>query len=528
MIPAQPATPLTQTTEWRDLLAHSGSLPADLAEVLLADPQRAQNCALVLGGLRFSYAFNRATPDTIAKLARLAEARDLPAWRAAMWRGEKINQSENRAALHVALRTSAAAGMAVYGQDVLPLVRAMRERVSGVVRSVRDGSLKGATGKNFRHVVNIGIGGSDLGPRMAVGALAEQAKTLQTHFVANADAFELEQLMRYLDPAETLFVVVSKTFTTQETLINAQAARAWIIAHLGPEAVTRHFAAVSTNPERIAAFGISPDMTFPMWDWVGGRFSLWSAVGLTLALAIGNEAFAELLRGAEAMDIHFRDAPLERNIPVVMAMLGIWSRNILNCAAHAVLPYCERLRELPRYLQQLEMESNGKSVGRDGKPVDVATTPVLFGEPGTVGQHGFHQWLHQATDIISADFIGILHDDFARPENHRALLSNMVAQAGVLAFGQADAAKPHEIYPGNRGSNMILLNRLDPYHLGMLLALYEHKVFAQSVIWGINPFDQPGVELGKRMAGLLARSEAIAGPGGLFMADAYRRMGLKA
>ena len=417
-----------------------------------------------------------------------------------MFAGEKINITENRAVLHTALRQVSIKPVLVDNVDVLPEIRATRKRIAAFVDDVRSGKWKGINGKKLHTVVNIGIGGSDLGPRLAAQALTPFVSGVTPHFVANADASELNEVLKTINPAETLFVVVSKTFTTQETLLNAHTARAWLVEKLGEEAVSRHFVAVSTNRGEVEKFGIHAENIFPMWDWVGGRFSLWSAVGLSVALAIGNQNFQELLAGAAAMDAHFLAAPLSLNMPVVMALLGIWNRNFLGSPALAVLPYCERLRDLPRYLQQLEMESNGKSVTRSGNKIDYDTAPALFGECGTVGQHSFHQWLHQGTTPIPADFIGITSDDFNQPEHHRVLLANMVAQMGALAFGQTQAASAHEIYPGCRSSSLILLSRLDPYRLGMLLALYEHKTFVQGVIWDINSFDQPGVELGKRMA----------------------------
>lgn len=518
-------TNLTQSQEWQALLRHRDQLrQSSLADIILSDPQRLQTAELHFDGLKLNYALNGVTSQTIGLLCQLAAERHVESWRSLMWRGDKINNTENRAVLHVALRQSGDAPVKVEGRDIILDIRETHRRMADFSADVRNGTYRGITGKPIKHVVNIGIGGSDLGPRMAVRALTAYATGPEVHFVANADAFELQQLFKKLDPAETLFVVVSKTFTTQETLLNAETARAWVVQHLGDKAISRHFAAVSINLEAIKAFGISPEQTFPMWDWVGGRFSLWSAVGLSVCLALGMDHYNQLLRGAEAMDIHFKETPLATNMPVVLGMLGIWSRNFLGCAAHAVLPYSECLREFPRYLQQLEMESNGKSVGRNGQMVEVATTPVLFGEPGTVGQHGFHQWLHQGYETVSTDFIGVAEDASGLPQHHQALLSNMVAQAGALAFGQEQASKPQDIYAGNRGSNILMLERLDPYHLGMLLALYEHKVFVQSIIWGINPFDQPGVELGKRMARALGKSEALGGRGGTLLADLYRNI----
>ncbi len=392
-----------------------------------------------------------------------------------------------------------------------------------LVDEVREGIRKGATGKPIRHVVNIGIGGSDLGPRLAVKALSRYASGPQVHFVANADAFDLVSVIGGLDPAETLFVVVSKTFTTQETLLNANTARKWLVDRLGEKAVAQHFIAVSVNEAEVKKFGIDTQRMLPMWDWVGGRFSVWSAVGLSVALAVGMDHFEKMLEGAAIMDEHFLNAPLAQNMPVLMALLGIWNGNFLGAQAQAILPYSERLRDLPRYLQQLEMESNGKSVTRDGHMADYATAPVMFGECGTVGQHSFHQWLHQGSHPTPADFIGVVEDDLTLPEHHRAMQSNMAAQACALAFGQ-DADIPQEKYPGSRPSNILMLDRLDPYHFGMLLALYEHKVFVQGVVWNINSFDQPGVELGKRLAKGIATGATSKNAQGELMARFYERI----
>lgn len=516
---------MQKSPAWQALDEHSAALSnRRLADIILADPNRLEACAVELDGLRLNYALQRVMPETIALLAKLAEERDLAGWRERLLNGEKINTTENRAVLHMALRQSGDNPVLVDGKNVIPQIRKMQEQIADFTEAVRDGTHRGATGRPIKHVVNIGIGGSDLGPRLATQALSLFANGPEVHFVANADAFELTQLFKKLDPAETLFVVVSKTFTTQETLLNARTARTWLVEKLGEGAVDRHFAAVSTNLDAIRKFGIADKNTFPMWDWVGGRFSLWSAVGLALVLAIGWRNFKELLRGAEAMDNHFKKAPSAQNLPVLLAMLGIWSRNFQGYPAHVVLPYSERLRDMPRYLQQLEMESNGKSVARDGKSTETPTTPILFGEPGTVGQHGFHQWLHQGSDIVSADFIGVAEDDLKRPEHHQALLANMVAQAGAFAFGQTKAPSPQDIYAGDRPSTLIMLKRLDPFGLGMLLALYEHKVFTQSVIWNINPFDQPGVELGKRMARSLADGSHPTDPQGLFLAQFYAKI----
>lgn len=500
---------LTKTHTWQALSQHVTEMKsASLPEIVLGDPKRLENCEITLDGLRLNYALNRVTPKTIELLVDLAREKKLEDRRQKMFAGEKINVTENRAVLHTALRAKSGKVL-VDGRDVMPDVKAVQDRIAKFVGDVHDGRRTGATGKPFKHIVNIGIGGSDLGPRLAVRALDSFAKGPQVHFVANADAFDLFSVIKHLDPAETLFIVVSKTFTTQETLLNARSAREWVAAKLGAPATAKHFIAVSTNVPEAGKFGIAAADIFPMWDWVGGRYSLWSAVGISVALAIGMENWRKLLDGAAAMDAHFREAPLVKNMPVLLALLGIWQRNFLGAASLAILPYSERLRDLPRYLQQLEMESNGKSVTREGEKMDTETAPVIFGECGTVGQHSFHQWLHQGTDMIPVDFIGIVEDDLNHPEHHRVLMMNMAAQMAALAFGRPDAAKPHEVYAGGRSSTMIALDRLDPACFGMLLALYEHKTFAQGVLWDINSFDQPGVELGKELAqGLESRDSA--------------------
>ncbi len=491
---------VSSSPAWQALNGHRDALRADGFGKALRNAARVEKFDLAFKGLRLNYAFQNVTAETMALLAALAQQQGVPEWRRRMFDGEKINATEKRAVLHTALRRSDDKPILVDKLDIMPDIRATQTRLAAFVDDVRSGKWRGATGKPFRHIVNIGIGGSDLGPRLVAQALKTKGSEFEAHYVANPDAFEMQSVLQKVDPAQTLFIVVSKTFTTQETLLNARMARQWLVEKLGEGAVKRHFAAVSVNAAEAEKFGIHPDNMFPMWDWVGGRYSLWSAVGLSVALAIGKDAFLDLLAGAAAMDAHFLSEPLETNMPVVLAMLGVWNRNFLGASAQAVLPYSERLRDLPRYLQQLEMESNGKSVTREGKPVDYATVPVLFGECGTVCQHSFLQGLHQGTDPVPADFIGVRQDDLNAPENHRVLLSNLAAQMGALAFGQGKAPAPQDVYPGARPSTLLMLDKLDPFHLGMLLALYEHKVFVQGIVWEINSFDQPGVELGKRMA----------------------------
>lgn len=491
---------LAEKPEWQALQAHHGQLRrVTLRAMFAADARRTEKFTFKVEGLTADFSRQRLTEETVGLLVKLAEARDVTGWRAKMFRGDKINNTEDRAVLHTALRARDDTPVPVDGQDVMPDIRALQGKMAAFSDDVREGRWLGVTGQPMTDVVNIGIGGSDLGPRMAACALHSYCGTLRTHFVANADAADLLTLLPFLDPATTLFVVVSKTFTTQETLLNASTARRWLVEKLGEEAVDRHFVAVSTNLKAVEAFGIAKDNIFPMWDWVGGRFSLWSAVGLSLALAVGWRHFRALLDGAAVMDEHFRTAPLDRNMPVLMALAGIWNRNFGGSSCLAVLPYAERLRELPRYLQQLEMESNGKAVTREGEAVAYATAPAIFGECGTIGQHSFHQWLHQGTDVTPCDFIGIYEDEFALPEHHRALLANLAAQAEALKLGRAHD-DPRRANPGNRPSTLLWLDRLDPRTLGLLIALYEHKVFVQGVLWGVNSFDQFGVELGKALA----------------------------
>ncbi|HEU0117375.1 MAG TPA: glucose-6-phosphate isomerase [Alphaproteobacteria bacterium] len=514
---------LDQSPAWKQLAHHRDAMKLkSLSEIILGDPRRMENCELALGGLTFNYAFNAVTDETIDLLVKLAQFQGIEQRREQMFRGDTINVTEKRAVLHTALRQKDGKPVMVDGRNVIEDIKAARAKMVAFAKDVREGRWLGATGKPIKHVVNIGIGGSDLGPRLATEALASYVTGLQVHYVANADAFDLQSTLKNCDAEETLFVVVSKTFTTQETLLNANSARKWLTDKLGDAAVAQHFVAVSTNQKATEAFGIPESNMFPMWDWVGGRFSLWSAVGLSLMLAIGPENFQKLCDGAAAMDDHFHTAPLAKNIPVLFALFGIWHRNFHDAHAVAILPYSERLRNLPRYLQQLDMESNGKPVTRDGKPIDYETAPIIFGECGTVGQHSFHQWLHQGSDIVPADFIGVREDDLNAPDHHRVMLSNMVAQMGALAFGQAEGKTPHDVYTGNRSSNFILLDHLDPECLGMLIALYEHKIFVQGAVWDINSFDQPGVELGKKLAKMLESPQGTPAPSQAFM-DAFMR-----
>ncbi len=465
--------------------------------------------AVAVGGIEADFSHQPVNEETLSLLLELAREQKLEAWRDKMFAGEKINNTEGRAVLHTALRAQTDDPVLVDGVDVIPEIRALHQKIEKFANNVRYGHWRGVSGKQITDIVNIGIGGSDLGPRLAAGALRAQSSGPRAHFIANVDAADLTRTLAPLSPGSTLFIVVSKTFTTQETLLNARSARQWLTSALGETATAKHFVAVSTNLEAAEDFGIKPENIFPLWDWVGGRYSLWSSVGLSLALTLGWQGFKELLAGGSAMDAHFRSAPLAENMPVLMALYGLWHRNFKGAGALAVLPYSERLRDLPRYLQQLDMESNGKSVSRDGEPLPYATGPVIFGECGSVGQHSFHQWLHQGTDIIPADFIGVKHDDLRFAEHHEVLLAHMSAQIEALHAGRADQA-PARANAGGRPSTVLWLERLDPYHLGLLLALYEHKVFCQGVLWGINSFDQFGVELGKKLAQeILAQKQSI-------------------
>ena len=512
---------LTQTPAWarlsqaRDRLANT-----HLRELFATDAQRFQNFSRQTHDLLLDFSKQRLDGEVLDALVALAEATDVSGWRERLFAGEPINVSEERAVLHPALRHLGDSAFPAPEFDVMPDVRAVRSQMAEIVEKLRSGSWKGYSGDTIRHVVNIGIGGSDLGPKMATRALSAFAHPgLHVHYVSNLDGAHLAPLLETLDPRGTLFIIASKTFTTQETMINAASARNWMLAHTGDEAaLAKHFIAVSAHPERAAEFGIPPAQVLPMWDWVGGRYSLWSAVGLPLAVSIGMSGFERLLAGAQAMDQHFCQTPLKDNLPALLALLGIWNTNFLGAHTSAIVPYNESLRHLPGYLQQLEMESNGKTVNRDGQPLTCPANPIVWGEIGANGQHAFFQLLHQGGWLVPCDFIATALSDYPLPGHQAPLLANCFAQSAALAFGkteaearseleaaglsdaQRDALLPHKVFAGNQPSTTLLLPRLDPYHLGLLLALYEHKVFVQGVIWGINSFDQWGVELGKQLA----------------------------
>ena len=491
-----------------------------IRDLFLRDPDRAASYSLDAAGLFLDYSKNRLDGPAREKLVELARACAIEARRDAMFAGERINVTENRGVLHTALRDQTSARIEVDGRDILEPIRAVRVRAYAFADRVRSADWRGYTGKSITDVVNIGIGGSDLGPRMVCEALKAYAHPrLQMHFVANIDGAALADVLAKVDPERTLFIVASKTFTTVETLTNAHSARAWFVstgAHEGD--IAKHFVAVSTNIDAVKAFGIDADNMFPFWDWVGGRYSLWSAIGLSIMISIGPANFDELLGGAHAMDVHFRTAPLESNMPVMLGLIGIWYRNVFDARSMAVLPYSEHLQRLPAYLQQLDMESNGKSVTLQGTPVEHATGPIIWGEPGTNGQHAFFQLLHQGTQLVPIDFILPMRPTHSLAAHHDLLVANCLAQSSALMEGKSveqvkqemgvathaasdvERLALHRSFSGNRPSNTILLEQLDPASLGALIALYEHKVFVQGVIWNVNSFDQWGVELGKAVA----------------------------
>ncbi len=516
---------LPQRPAWKALEAHALEMrEARIADLFAQDPARAQEFSVAACGLLFDYSKNPLSRQTLRLLVALAEDASLPAQIAAMFEGKRINVTEKRAVLHTALRNRSGRPVLLDGKDVMPDVRAVLSRLRDFSERVRGGIARGYTGRPFADVVNIGIGGSDLGPLMACSALrAYCSPHLRAHFVSNVDGAHLAATLSDLDAETTLFVVSSKTFTTQETLTNGRSAREWLLTRLHPSgtaeaAVQQHFAAVSTNLEATSQFGIAPERVFGFWDWVGGRYSLWSAIGLPIALAIGFDRFDELLAGAYEMDEHFRTAPVERNMPAIAALTGLWHINFLGHPTHAVLPYAQDLAHFPAYLQQLDMESNGKRVDRSGTAVEYATGPVIWGAPGTNGQHAFFQHLHQGTQITPADFIVAAIGTDRMPEHHTILLANCIAQSEALLRGKsadevrgelrargiegddAERLVAHRTFPGNHPSNTIVLRQLDPRSLGALVALYEHKVFAQGAVWNINSFDQWGVELGKQLA----------------------------
>ena len=490
---------ITTTPQWTALLATPQ--PGPLRDLFADDPGRADRYVLHVGDLRVDYAKQLVDDDVVRALIAVAEAAGVTARRDAMFGGEHINTTEDRAVLHVALRAPADDVIETDGEDVVPAVHEVLARAGTFATRVRDGAWTGATGRRIRTVVNIGIGGSDLGPAMAYRALeAFRHPEITARFVSNVDGADIAGALAGLDPAETLFIVSSKTFTTVETLTNAHTARSWLVAALGEGAVPHHFVAVSTNDAEVARFGIDTANMFGFWEWVGGRYSVDSAIGLSLMVCIGPDRFAELLAGFHAVDEHFRTEPLAANVPVVLGMIGVWNANVLGMATKAVLPYAEELARFPAYLQQLDMESNGKSVRLDGSPVTLDTGPIVWGEPGTNGQHAFYQLLHQGTRVVPADFIGFANPHHPYRHHHDLLVANLIAQTEALAFGRPRPEEPWRAFAGNRPTTTIVAPSLTPSVLGQLIALYEHVVFTQGVVWGIDSFDQWGVELGKELA----------------------------
>lgn len=512
---------LSESAEWQQLQAHHQTVSGlHMRDLFAQDPQRFSRYSQQLGPLFLDYSKNRITDQTLEHLFALAQARGVERRREQMFNGDKINFTEQRAVLHTALRNRSSRPVLVDGVDVMPQVRAVLAQMRTFSESVRNGQWRGFSGQPITDIVNIGIGGSDLGPVMVTEALrAYGAKQLRVHFVSNVDGTHIHETLRELDPQTTLFIVASKTFTTQETLTNASTAKAWLLAAASQaDAVAKHFVALSTNTEEVQKFGIDPVNMFEFWDWVGGRYSLWSAIGLSIAVFIGMDHFEGLLQGAHDMDEHFRTAPMQQNMPIILALLGVWYNNFFGCETHAIFPYDQYLHRFPAYFQQGDMESNGKSIDAAGERVDVSTGPVIWGEPGTNGQHAFFQLVHQGTKLIPADFIVPLQPQHALLNHHQILVANAFAQSEALMRGKGldevkqeleksnltieeiETISPHKVFEGNRPTNTLLIDKVTPQALGMLIALYEHKIFVQGTIWAINSFDQWGVELGKQLA----------------------------
>ncbi|MFL2545893.1 MAG: glucose-6-phosphate isomerase [Candidatus Rariloculaceae bacterium] len=505
-----------RTSAWKELSAKAAELRSgSIRSLFSADPNRGVDLSQESVSLYVDFSRQLLEGTSLALLYDLAEQTGVPAGIGRMFSGAHINNTEDRAALHVALRRPADRPLLLDSEDVMPFVEAERRRMKSLSDRLHAGELRGYTGKQIVDVVNIGIGGSDLGLVMATVALVESCNPeIGLHFVSNIDGVEVSHVLKAVDPETTLFVICSKSFTTIETLTNARTVRDWLLKQGGERAIAAQFVAVSTNHEAIDEFGIAADRRFAIWDWVGGRFSLWSAVGLTLALAIGWDRFSEFLAGAHEMDEHFVASPVSQNLPVLMALLGIWNRNFLELSSHAVLPYDDHLRRLPAYLQQLEMESNGKSVRMDGSPVQCDTCPVIWGEPGSNAQHSFFQLLHQGTVGVSMDFLLPVRSAVGRQDQQDLAAANCLAQTWALSEGdpQNDSEDPHQVYPGNRPSTLVIFDEIDPATLGRLVALYEHKVYVQGIIWDINSFDQWGVQLGKRLAESLTKPAASGAP----------------
>lgn len=498
---------------WMALQDHFEEIKSLHLNTLMEDENRFHRFHIRLEDLLFDYSKNRITTHTMRLLLRLCEQTRLKDGIEKLFSGDRINETENRSVMHMALRTPASESIILDGKNIISMVEAVRRQIQDFTGGLHSGEITGYTGQSIDTIVNIGIGGSDLGPVMVTEALKPYWKNdMDVHFVSNVDPSHIHGVLEVVDPETTLFIIASKTFTTQETMANAHAAKSWFLRHGSQDDIKLHFAAVSTNSEGVQSFGISPDRQFVFWDWVGGRYSVPSAIGLSIACVIGYHAFEEFLEGMHKVDVHFRDTPLENNIPVVMAMLGIWYNNFFGAASHAVLPYDQYLHRFPAYLQQLDMESNGKQVDRNGDPVNYETGPIIWGEAGTNGQHAFYQLIHQGTKLIPCDFIGVVNSQNPVSNQHELLLANFLAQTQALMKGKSRAdvneelgdpnssVAPFKVFEGNRPSNSILLKELNPHNLGMLIALYEHKVFVQGYIWNIFSYDQWGVELGKQLA----------------------------
>ncbi|MBC45022.1 MAG: glucose-6-phosphate isomerase [Thalassospira sp.] len=514
------ADKMTASWEKLDQLGAEVSEKLNLRKAFADDPARFERYSAALNDLFVDYSKNLVNDDVMAALVELAKAANVEGWRDRMFAGDKINVTENRAVLHTALRNLDGGPVEVDGTDVMPAVKEVLGRLKDFAARVHSGEWKGHTGKKITDVVNIGIGGSDLGPVMVNEALRPyHIDGIRCHFVSNVDGAHIVDTLKFLDAETTLFIIASKTFTTDETLTNAYSARDWLVGMLKDEAaVAKHFVAVSTALDKVAAFGIDTDNAFGFWDWVGGRYSLWSAIGLPIILAVGYDKFEELLRGAQSMDNHFKTAPIATNIPMILGLIGVWYRNVLGASSQAILPYDQHLSRLPAYLQQADMESNGKSVTRDGKPIAYETGPIIWGEPGTNGQHAFYQLIHQGTELIPVDFIMAANALHPLANHHDKLVSNCLAQAEALMRGKTEAEvreelsgsdlspaeidvlAPQKVFDGNKPSTMILYKQLDPFTLGRLVAMYEHKIFVQGIIWNVNSYDQWGVELGKQLA----------------------------
>lgn len=507
-------TDIPTSVEWKALESHAARLPA-LKALFAGDAARFDRLSLALPGMLLDFSKCRVTEETVKLLCALARAADVEGMRSKMFAGAPINTTENRSVLHTALRAPKDAVIESQGKNVMPEVHDVLARMAAFADKVRSGAWKGHTGKEITDIVNIGIGGSSLGPKLVTEALAHwHHKRLSAHFVANVEASDLERTLDKLNPETTLFIVASKTFTTAETMQNAHIAREWLLKSLRDDkAVAKHFVAASTNTEGVATFGIETDNMFPFWDWVGGRYSVWSAIGLSVMLMVGPENFRAFLDGGHAMDEHFRTAPLEKNAPALLGLIGVWNRNFLNHPSYAVIPYHGCLGRMAAFLQQLDMESNGKTVTKAGTPATVKTGPVIFGEPGTDAQHSFFQWLHQGTDIVPIDFIGAVKTPYGNADQQAMLLANFLAQTEALMGGKDNKDEPYRNFSGNRPTTTILLDELSPRTLGMLIALYEHKIFVQGIIWNIDSFDQWGVELGKVLAKTLEGELKSGTPG---------------